>query len=136
MENKSTQKSRHDEKNWLEWLVFCISLLLLLGILGYLVYEVSNYKPTDPDVYAIVKPDPSEHAPNRYQVTIANKGGTTAEEVMVEFILYRAGKEIEKSELMIAFSPKDSEKQGWINFSGKPEKADSVATRVVSFKKP
>lgn len=132
----NSARNRHDEKNWLEWLIFCLSLLLVLGILGYLVYQVINFKPTDPDVYAEATFDPSEHAPNRYKVKVYNKGGITAEEVLAEFILYKAGKAQEKSELLVAFSPKDSESEGWVTFSGKPANADSVASRIVSYKSP
>ncbi|WP_162425716.1 hypothetical protein [Pontibacter pudoricolor] len=139
--NKHTDKGRDsenkdDEKNWLEWLVFAVSLLLLLGIFGYLGYQVKTYDPTDPKVFAKARHDPSEEAPNRYQVTITNKGGTTAEEVISEFILYSNGEEKEKSELQIAFSPKDSKREGWVTFSGEPAASDSVVARVKSFKKP
>jgi uncharacterized protein (TIGR02588 family) len=134
--DKKSERKENDEKNWLEWLVFSVSLLLLLGILGYLVYQVFNYNPTDPEITAEAKHDPSGNVPNRYQVFVYNKGGTTAEEVIVEFILYKAGKEHEKSELMMAFSPKDSKNEGWVTFSGNPEKTDSVVARVISYKKP
>ena len=140
MDNKSKEDSnkekKHDEKNWLEWLVFGISLLLLLAIFGYLGYQVKTHDTTDPDVLVEANYDPSENAPNRYQVTIMNKGGTTAEEVTAEFILYSGGKEKEKSELQIAFSPKNSRREGWVTFSGEPATSDSVAARVKSFKKP
>ncbi|MBC5772670.1 hypothetical protein H8S95_01230 [Pontibacter sp. KCTC 32443] len=134
--DKAKRKHNPDEKNWLEWLVFCVSLLLLLSILGYLVYQVSSYKAQDPDVYAEAQPDPSVMAPNRYQVAVYNKGGSTAEEVITEFILYTDGKEKEKAELMTAFSPKDSKQEGWVIFSGQPSDKDSVVARIVSFKKP
>lgn len=137
MENNTRQhKSKHDEKNWLEWLVFCVSLLLLVSILSYLVYQVIHYQATEPDIVAEATPDPSGSMPNRYSVAVFNKGGTTAEEVLVEFILFTAGEEKEKSELLIAFSPRESKQEGWISFSGKPVVSDSVVTRVVSYKKP
>ncbi|MBJ6116607.1 hypothetical protein JAO76_00265 [Pontibacter sp. BT310] len=130
------KENKDDEKNWLEWLVFAVSLLLLLGIFGYLGYMVKTYDPTDPKVFAKASHDPSEEAPNRYQVTITNKGGTTAEEVIAEFILYSNGKEMDKSELQIAFAPRDSKREGWVTFSGEPAVSDSVVARVKSFKKP
>jgi uncharacterized protein (TIGR02588 family) len=129
-------KQTHDQKNWLEWLVFSISLLLVLAILSYLVYQAYTHSPSDPDIYAQAKPDPSELAPNRYQVAIYNKGGSTAEEVHIEFTLYRAGEKVEKAELEIAFSPRDSKREGWITFTDSPHAADSVTARIVSYKKP
>ncbi|WP_317164489.1 hypothetical protein [Pontibacter fetidus] len=135
MEKKDKQNS-NDQKNWLEWLVFGVSLFLLVGILGYLLYQTIQHKPGEPDIYAEAMADPSELAPNRYLVSIFNKGGATAEEVVIEFKLYKSGAEKEKSELSVAFVPKDSESKGWITFSGKLETTDSVATRVISYKKP
>jgi uncharacterized protein (TIGR02588 family) len=130
------KENKQDEKNWLEWLVFGISLVLLLAIFGYLGYQVKTYDPTDPEVLVEARHDPTEEMPNRYHVTITNKGGTTAEEVITEFILYSGGKEKEKSELQIAFAPKDSKREGWVTFSGEPAASDSVAARVKSFKEP
>lgn len=135
-ENKQQNNKAADQKNWLEWLVFGISLLLLLSVLGYLVYQVINYKPQDPEIYAKGVPDPSELAPHRYKVTIHNKGGTTAEEVVVEFTLYKDGESAEESDLTIPFSPKDSERTGWVIFRTDPVAADSVVARIVSYKKP
>ncbi len=125
-----------DQKNWLEWLVFSVSLLMLLTIVGYLVYQAVQYKPEAPEIYAEAVADPSELAPNRYKVTVSNQGGTTAEEVIVEFKLYKAGEELEASELQIAFAPKESQREGWVIFSNNPADADSVVARVVSYKKP
>ena len=125
-----------DQKNWLEWLVFGLSLLLLLSILGYLVYQTMVHKPGEPDIYAEAKADPSRLSPNRFKVSVYNQGGATAEEVLVEFILYKTGEELEKSELLIAFSPKQSKREGWVTFTNNPQVADSVIARVVSYKKP
>ncbi|MER2997528.1 hypothetical protein [Pontibacter populi] len=134
---KDKQKdNNHDEKNWLEWLVFGISLLMLLAIFGYLGYQVKTYNPSDPEVMVEARHDPSAESPNRYQVTVMNKGGTTAEEVIAEFTLFSNGKEKETSELQIAFAPKDSKREGWVIFSVQPTASDSVVARVKSFKKP
>ena len=133
--NRKSEKDK-DQKNWLEWLVFSISLLLLLAIMGYLVYHVINYKPMGPEIYAEATAEPSVYAPNRYKVIVYNKGGATAEEVKVEFILYKKGKAMEESELQIPFSPKESEREGWVIFRTDPAVADSVIARVVSYKKP
>lgn len=128
--------SNEDQKNWLEWLVFGVSLLLLAGVFGYLLYQVFNYKATDPEVYAEAEYDPSELAPNRYKVTVFNRGGTTAEQVIVDFTLYKTGEPLEESELQIAFSPKESKREGWVIFRNNPLQADSVIARIVSYKRP
>ena len=136
MSTDKDKDNNQDQKNWLEWMVFSISLLMLLAILGYLGYQVLTYKAMDPEVYAEAKHDPSELAPNRYKVTVHNTGGTTAEEVIVEFKLYEKGETLEESELQIAFSPKESKREGWVIFRNNPQAADSVIARVVSYKKP
>lgn len=133
---RQQEKHNDDKKNWLEWLVFGVSLVMLLAILGYLIYQTAKYSYKDPEVYAKGVPDPSEMAPNRYKVTVYNKGGTTAEQVIVEFTLYSQGQEPEVSELTIPFSPKESEREGWVIFRNSPESADSVVARIVSYKKP
>ncbi|HEY4650782.1 MAG TPA: hypothetical protein VIG72_05175 [Pontibacter sp.] len=138
MDNKNTTKEQtnEDEKNWLEWLVFCISLLLVSGIFAYLVYQVIGYTSEEPDVFAEAHAAPSRLSPNRYRVTVYNKGGATAEEVIVDFTLFKAGEELERSEMQIPFSPVDSKREGWVIFSNNPAQADSLVARVVSYKKP
>jgi len=137
MKDREKQSNQNeDQKNWLEWMVFGVSLALLLTVFGYLVYQVINYTPQDPEVYAKGVPDPSEMEPNRYKVIVYNKGGTTAEEVTVEFTLYKNGDPEEVSELVIPFSPKDSERTGWVLFTTSPAAADSVIARIVSYEKP
>jgi uncharacterized protein (TIGR02588 family) len=125
-----------DSKNLLEWVVFYVSLLLVLTILGYLVYNVYNYKPSPPDLLVTYKHDPSKYAPNRYHVLVKNQGGETAEEVNVELVLEQAGNELEAAELQIPFSPRASEREGWVNFKTDPASADTVIARVMSYKKP
>ncbi|ARS37714.1 hypothetical protein [Pontibacter actiniarum] len=137
MDRKQDQETANaDKKNWLEWAVFGISLTLVLAILAYLGYMTYVHKPTPPDLVVEVKPDPSAHSPHRYHVLLLNKGGATAEEVLVEVALMQGGKEVEKGQLQIPFAPQDSKKEGWVAFSSKPSQADSVLTRVVSYKKP
>lgn len=129
-------KEYRNDKNFLEWTVFTISLLLVLGIILYLSYEVYTEKPSTPDLYVEYKQDPSEHAANRYHITVKNDGGETAEEVHVELSMEKAGAEIEVAQLQIPFSPKKSKREGWITFKNDPSKADTIVARVVSYKKP
>ena len=116
--------------------MFYISLLLILSILGYLVYNVYTYKPSPPDLLVTYQHDPSEFAPYRYHVRVTNQGGETAEEVNIELVLEKAGQELEAAELQIPFSPRESEREGWVNFKTDPATADTVIARVMSYKKP
>ncbi|WP_299824749.1 hypothetical protein [uncultured Pontibacter sp.] len=135
-ENKKEPNGSKDIKNWLEWTIFAISLIMVLTLLGYLVHQVYTDKPSSPDLLVQTVADPSEHAPFRHLVTIYNKGGTTAEEILVEIVLEKEGDVIEKAELQLPFSPQESTREVWVNFRENPAMADTLVTRVVSYKKP
>ena len=138
MNNKESQSSgeEKDIKNWFEWTVFGLSLILVLAILGYLGYKVYHHSETPPEIVTQVWPSPSENTPNRYQVLVENKGGTSAEEVRVQVSIRRGGQELEKAELHIAFVPQESKREGWVVFEHAASQADSVVARVISFEKP
>ncbi|MCX2740855.1 hypothetical protein [Pontibacter anaerobius] len=134
---KLAVENRHEEKkNWLEWSVFALSIVLVLGILVYLAYQAFTHKASTPDLYVQVWSDPSANAPNRYHILLENKGGATAEEVTIELVLVQGGKEVEKAQLQIPFAPQESKREGWVNFTNNPIKADTIVSRVVSYKKP
>lgn len=116
--------------------MFGVSLALVLAILVYLSYVAITHKPSTPDLVVTHFHDPSANAPHRYRVVVENKGGETAEEVQVELTLESGGKEVESAELNIAFSPKESKREGWVNFKEDPASADTLVARVVSYKRP
>lgn len=137
MAEKPKQKEHPDEKkNILEWAVFFSSLLLIAGILGYLIYKTITYTPSSPDLVIEYKPDPSPHAPYRYHVSIKNLGKETAEEVHIELVLEKDGQSIELAAMEIPFSPKESSREGWVIFSKNPNLADTLYSRIISYKKP
>lgn len=131
------QGDQHEEKkNWLEWTVFSISLVLVLAILGYLGYQTYTKKPSTADLYVQSWPEPTKSSPNRYHVLLENKGGSTAETVLIELALMKDGQEVEKAQLEIAFAPQESKREGWVGFRNNPGEADTLIARVVSYKKP
>ena len=133
--DNSFQKIK-DQKNMLEWAVFWVSLLLLVSIFGYLGYQAYSYKPSSPEIQVEVQPDPTEQQPNRYHVVVHNKGGETAESVLVELALEEEGKPVEKAELQIMFVPQESRREGWVNFIRAPLSENNVKARVMSYQKP
>lgn len=125
-----------DQKNVLEWVVFTFSLTLILALFGYLIYQTIHYEPGSPDLVVEFKPDPSSHAPYRYHLTIHNYGQETAQEVQIELVLEKDGKQLELATINLPFAPKESQREGWVNFTNNPEEAERVYSRVVSYKKP
>ena len=137
--NKGAEKKSSEEefqKNKLEWSVFAVSSLLLLGLIAYLCYETFTHKPSPPDLEVSYSKDSSKHNPFAYKIYLKNNGEETAEDVMIEASVLKADSVLEKSELQIAFSPKRSKREGWINFSINPAEADSINVKVMSYKKP
>ncbi|MEJ8803841.1 hypothetical protein [Pontibacter sp. H249] len=135
-DDKPGDNGAKDKKNWLEWAVFGISLTLVLALLGYLVYHVFTDNPSSPDLQVEAVADPSELSPFRYHITIYNRGGTTAEEVLVELALEKDGAAIETADLHLPFAPQESKREAWVSFSKDPSQADTLVSRVVSYKKP
>src|SRR5690606_28093111 len=135
-EEKEEKEHPEDKKNILEWIIFSLSLLLISGIFGYLIYQSVIYEPGSPDLVVTFKSDPSPNSPYRFHVSVENKGQETAEEVNIELVLKKGGQELEMATLQIPYSPKESTREGWLNFSKNPAMADTLYSRVVSYKKP
>lgn len=141
MPSKNNEAGRKEEakefqKNKLEWTVFGISTLLLLCLVAYLCYETFTHKPSPPDLEVSYSKESSKHNPFAYKILLENHGEETAEDVMIEASLLKNDTAIDRSELQIAFSPKRSKREGWINFSVNPAEADSLHVKVMSYKKP
>lgn len=124
------------QKNKLEWSVFAVSVLLLVGLVAYLTYESFVHKPSPPDLEVSYTKESSKRNPFAYKLILWNHGEETAEDVMIEASLVRNDSVIERSQLQIAFSPKRSKREGWINFSTDPAQADSIDVKVMSYKRP
>lgn len=125
-----------EEKNWLEWTVFGFSLLITLSLLTYLVYISFKTTTSDPELEVNFKPVKNPRDNNAYQVTLYNKGNSTAEDVKVKVVIWKDGKEEESAEIQFPFSPKKSSKDGWLSLANDTLKADSVTSRVMGYIKP
>jgi len=124
------------KKNPLEWLVFGGSLLILLFVLGYLAVQALQPAPDAPDIVVRYRADPSGTQPHRYRLMVQNTGGRTAEEVQIEAAIVRDTQVIEAAGLLLTFVPKESEEEGWVNFSRKPAPGESLVVRVLSYQSP
>ena len=136
LKEKERKEEVDDQKNLLEWAVFWMSLLLVLSLLAYLGYQAYHKKPATPELAVEFWPEPTEAQPNRYHIIVHNTGGETAGTVLVELQLEQEGKEVEKGELEFMFVPQESKREGWVNFSQKPDSGNAVSARVVSYQKP
>lgn len=138
-EKQIDKKNDHrtgNNKNLLEWMVFAVSLLLVTGTLGYIGYQMYTGSDGPPEIEVTTVQKPSDSAPNRYHVRLDNRGGSTAESVLIEFRLQREDSVLEKAELQLQYLPKASTREGWIIFSTRPTDEDTVLARIVSFKNP
>ena len=128
--------SEKDKKNVLEWVVFTLSVFIVVGVLAYLGYKTYTHQTSPPDIQVQYSPNPTSEAPYRYHVIIQNTGGETAEEVIIELMLKENGEVVERSQVQLSFLPTLSKHESWVNFTKNPALADTVISRVISFKKP
>lgn len=135
-ESEKKSNPNFEKKNVLEWSVFVLGLIMIVGVLIYLSYKTYTHKPTPADIKVEFSLDPTPNAPYRYQLLVHNLGGATAENVLVELSLQKADSILEKSEITFQYVPNSSKREGWIIFSENPAHADSVVSKVVSFKAP
>lgn len=125
-----------EKKNALEWTVFSFSLLLLLTVFGYLTYHAFQHETKPPELEVELKAAPSPYTPYRYHVIVHNRGGSTAEQAQLEFLMKKGDSVLDKAQLMIPWVPQSAKREGWIVFHTDPAKADTVLAHVLGYKKP
>ena len=124
------------EKNWLEWVVFGVGLILVLSTLGYLVYDGATAPDTPPDVEVRLGEPRRGGAGFLVPVTVVNRGGRTAEGVLVEVVLEGAGpREPERGEFTLAFLPRGGTREGWVTFRSDPRQGRLTA-RALGYEEP
>ena len=140
-ENPSTTSSSKLQKNALEWSVFALSLLLVGATLWYLVRETLTAQESPPHIaLKLGKPqllqNLSKEAPSFIvSVEATNKGWQTAEGVHIEVELQRGKEEPQTADFEIAFLPRNSSREGWVAFKGKPENIN-LSARVLGYEIP
>jgi len=124
------------EKNWFEWAVFGAGLLLVVATVSYLVYDGATAADTPPDIEVRLGEPRPGGVGFLVPVTVSNRGGQTAEGVMVEVVLESAGSpEPERGEFTVAFLPRRGTREGWVSFRADP-RAGKLSARAHGYEKP
>lgn len=123
------------DKNWLEWLVFFVSLAIVVATIGYLVAAMRRTSERPPDLRVFVGQPVAGNAGHRVPVVVRNEGDITAEQVHVEVTLRNGTEEIARAELVLAFVPHRSQREGWVVFQRDP-RCCAVEGRAVGYEVP
>ncbi len=124
------------QKNWLEWSVFAVGLVLVLGTLGYLVYDALTMGSEPPVIEIRLEPTVERAGNYIIPVSIKNNGDQTAEGIHIEVQLIQQGRELERSEFVVAFLPRQATREGWVTFKTNPATAEQITARVLGYEKP
>ena len=124
------------QKNWLEWSVFAVGLVLVLGTLGYLSYDALTMGSEPPVIEIRLEPAVERAGNYIIPVSIKNNGDQTAEGIHVEVQLIQQGRELERSEFVVAFLPRKATREGWVTFKTNPATAEQITARVLGYEKP
>lgn len=123
------------EKNRLEWAVFGLGLVLVLGTVGFLVWDAAAGGDAPPDLSVTLgAPEPRGQG-WAVPVVVRNRGEETAEGAHVEVVLELPDGTREEAELALAFVPRGSERQGWVQFLHPPA-SGRLTGRVTGYETP
>jgi uncharacterized protein (TIGR02588 family) len=123
------------EKNAVEWGVFGVSAIILAATVIYLAVSAMREKKLPPDLRITTAAAVAAHGGHRVEVTVANNGDTSAEQVQIEIALRRGDEEVERAELEIMYVPRKSERKGFVTFRTDP-RCCSVTSRAMSYDVP
>ncbi len=124
-------------KNVLEWSVFAASSVIVLATVAYLVWSAveREHRPPDLHVYTGAAIPNTRRDFWRIPIVVRNVGDTTAEEVAVELVLEKAGRDVETATVAIAFVPRHSEREGWATFRQDP-RCCTLRARAAGYAEP
>lgn len=122
------------EKNWLEWAVFVVSVALIVAVLGVLLTEARS-PASPPDLVLTLRAPQQGKRGFRMPVIVKNSGGETAEQVHLEVTLTLEGREVEKSDMTMAFVPRASQREGVVVFERDP-RLHMVESRITGYETP
>lgn len=123
------------EKNRLEWAVFGLGLVLVLATVGFLAWDAATGTGSPPDLLVTLgAPEPRSEG-WAVPVVVRNRGQETAEGARVEVVLELPDGGREEAELELAFVPRGSEREGWVQFLHPPA-SGRLTGRVTGFEQP
>jgi uncharacterized protein (TIGR02588 family) len=123
------------QKNWLEWTVFGVSALIVAAVLGLLVTQAVATGEEPPEVVVITAEPQRTGAGFLVPVEAVNRGAETVENAEIEVTLELGGRVVERGTFMVAFLPRHSKRNGWVQFERDP-RCCRISARAVGFEKP
>lgn len=127
-------KTDTERKNWLEWSVTIVSAILVAFTLGILIYQMIYEEKTPPDIRVTLGNAEQKDGGYAILVSAFNQGTQTAQNVLIEVVLKKDGKE-ETAEITFQYLPRKSEVEGWVTFGTSP-KAGQLQTRIIGYNVP
>jgi uncharacterized protein (TIGR02588 family) len=120
---KSSKAGMSRERTAFEWVLLGVSVAAILAIAGGLIFYSLSFETGPADLHATIAPDPAE--PHTFILTVENRGGTTAEDVIV---VVRRGSATDEVEFR-AIAKGDSE-EATVQMGG----SDAPVVRVANYK--
>lgn len=124
---------KREEKNWLEWIVFSVASVLTIGLIALLLWDASRTSPEPVRCEVLLESSHPEGKGYRIPFEAVNRGGETAENVVVEVALMRGSETLESSTLEIPFLPREGSRKGFIEFNTDPNASDRIETRCAGY---
>lgn len=121
--SKSRRRAAQRRRTPFEWALLGVAVVAILAIAGGLVFYSLSLRGEPPDLAVTVQPA----GPEALTVTVENKGGTTAEEVVVEVL---RGDDVHEVEFRAV--PKGDTEDATVSMPGR----GPATARVRSYKEP
>ena len=125
--------AKNDEKNWLEWVVFSVGAVLTVGLVAALLWDASGTSPEPVRCEVLLEASRPDGRGYLIPLEAVNRGGQTAENVVVEVALVRGSDTIETATLEIPFLPREGSRKGVVAFTSDPNESDRIETRCMGY---
>ena len=125
--------AKREEKNWLEWIVFSVATVLTVGLIAVLLWDASRTSPDPVRCEVLLEGARPEGTGYLIPLEVVNRGGETAENVVVEVALVRGSETIEAATLDIPFLPREGSRKGFVEFTTDPNESDRIESRCMGY---